>query len=210
MKKQAPRTPVRHRTNEQWSQATSASLRQQARVEFTKRGYADSSLERIARHATVTKGAIYYHFRSKEGLFEAVFRDVQLEMTNRIHAVTSTSTNPVEAVVNGSISFLETAVDDSLRQIALVDGPLVLGWSRWRAIDSEFALGALKDGLRDCVSAGHLRGVDINVLAHLISGAVNEGVFVIAEADNRAAAFAAVSRSVVMLVRRVLVSKGSR
>ena len=209
MNRPGTRKPARRRTNEQWSQATSAELRRHARVEFTKRGYAASSLDRIAAQAKVTKGAIYYHFGSKEGLFEAVFRDVELEMTNRIHAVSAASSNPIEAVINGSISFLETSMDDSLRQIALVDGPLVLGWSRWRAIDAEFGLGALKEGLRVCVSKGYLRGLDLDVMAHLISGAVNEGVFVITDADDRAAAFAAVSRSVEILVRRVLAGKNT-
>jgi AcrR family transcriptional regulator len=199
-----PAPSRRRRTNDEWSRATSAALRRHARVEFSRHGYAASSLERIAEHAKVTKGAIYYHFESKEGLFEAVFRDVELEMTERIHAVAETSPDAVEAIVNGCVSFLATAVDDSLRQIALVDGPLVLGWSRWRAIDAEYGLGALKEGLRVCASVGTLPAADVDVLAHLISGAVNEGVFVIAEAEDRDAAFIAVSRLVARLVRRVL------
>lgn len=203
------RPPRRRRTNVEWSQATSAALRKHARVEFARHGYAASSLERIAEHAKVTKGAIYYHFKSKEGLFEAVFRDVEMEMTQRIHAVADTAADPVESIVNGCLSFLETAVDDRLRQIALVDGPLVLGWTRWRAIDAEYGLGALKEGLRACDGRGELRGVDPDVLAHLISGAVNEAVFVIADADDRRAAFEAVSRSVTILVRRVLGQRGA-
>ncbi|MBM4270175.1 MAG: TetR/AcrR family transcriptional regulator [Deltaproteobacteria bacterium] len=40
---------------------------------FTRHGYAGTSIDRIARAAGVTKGALYYHFRDKEQLlFEAV------------------------------------------------------------------------------------------------------------------------------------------
>src|SRR5215471_7542519 len=40
---------------------------------FARYGYQGTSIERIARHAGVTKGALYYHFRDKEDLlFEAV------------------------------------------------------------------------------------------------------------------------------------------
>lgn len=40
---------------------------------FARFGYQGTSIERIARHAGVTKGALYYHFRDKEDLlFEAV------------------------------------------------------------------------------------------------------------------------------------------
>ena len=40
---------------------------------FARFGYQGTSIDRIARHAGVTKGALYYHFRDKEEiLFEAV------------------------------------------------------------------------------------------------------------------------------------------
>jgi len=40
---------------------------------FARYGYAGTSIDRIARAAGVTKGALYYHFRDKEHLlFEAV------------------------------------------------------------------------------------------------------------------------------------------
>jgi AcrR family transcriptional regulator len=40
---------------------------------FARFGYQGTSIDRIARHAGVTKGALYYHFRDKdELLFEAV------------------------------------------------------------------------------------------------------------------------------------------
>src|SRR4029450_13669800 len=40
---------------------------------FARFGYQGTSIDRIARAAGVTKGAIYYHFRDKEQLlFEAV------------------------------------------------------------------------------------------------------------------------------------------
>jgi len=40
---------------------------------FARFGYQGTSIDRIARHAGVTKGALYYHFKDKEELlFEAV------------------------------------------------------------------------------------------------------------------------------------------
>src|SRR5713226_2073008 len=40
---------------------------------FARLGYQGTSIDRIARAAGVTKGAVYYHFRDKEELlFEAV------------------------------------------------------------------------------------------------------------------------------------------
>lgn len=42
---------------------------------FARYGYAGTSIDRIARAAGVTKGALYYHFRDKEELLFAVVRE---------------------------------------------------------------------------------------------------------------------------------------
>lgn len=40
---------------------------------FTERGYADAPTQEIVERAEVTRGALYYHFRDKKALFQAVF-----------------------------------------------------------------------------------------------------------------------------------------
>jgi AcrR family transcriptional regulator len=42
---------------------------------FARYGYAGTSIDRIARDAGVTKGALYYHFRDKEHLLSEVVAD---------------------------------------------------------------------------------------------------------------------------------------
>src|SRR5499426_4926941 len=42
---------------------------------FARFGYQGTSIDRIARAAGVTKGAIYYHFRDKEDLLFAAVKD---------------------------------------------------------------------------------------------------------------------------------------
>lgn len=42
---------------------------------FTRYGYAGTSIDRIARAAGVTKGALYYHFRDKEQLLFAAVKE---------------------------------------------------------------------------------------------------------------------------------------
>jgi AcrR family transcriptional regulator len=54
---------------------------QVARAAFVERGYAAVSMQEIASAAGLTKAAIYYHFRDKQELFEAI---VMAEM-ERLH-----------------------------------------------------------------------------------------------------------------------------
>ena len=50
----------------------SARVLDAARAHFARRGYNGASLREIAAEARVTKPSIYYHFQSKQGLYEAV------------------------------------------------------------------------------------------------------------------------------------------
>ena len=199
-----PRTRKAPRTNEEWSEATIAALIRRARREFAASGYDGASVERIAAEAGLTKGSVYYHFRNKEGLFEAVFRDVERDIVERIERRAGALSDPREAVVAGCEAFLDVAVDDELRQIALSDAPRVLGWSKWRAIDTEFGLGSLKSGLHACKRARAFSRVDMDTLAHLISGALNEAVFLVAESATREEAHATASKNVRWFVRTLL------
>ena len=66
------------------SAATRTTLLKGARELFTERGYADTTTEDIAKRAGVTRGALYYQFYDKFGLFRAVFEDLSLHIAQKI------------------------------------------------------------------------------------------------------------------------------
>jgi AcrR family transcriptional regulator len=129
------------RTNAEWTAATVATLTRHARVEFGSRGYAQALVERICSEAGLTKGALYYHFGSKRGLFEAVIRDVERDIVERIEARADALDDPLDAVLAGSAAFLDVAIDD------------------------EFGVGFLIEGLHGCEAAGLLGDADLEMLA---------------------------------------------
>ena len=63
---------MRRRTQAERRADTRARLMAAARRTFAERGYHASSAERISERAGCTKGALYDHFGSKEGLFLAL------------------------------------------------------------------------------------------------------------------------------------------
>ena len=53
-------------------EATRNALLDAAEAVFLEQGVSRTSLEQIARHAGMTRGALYWHFKDKDALFEAV------------------------------------------------------------------------------------------------------------------------------------------
>ena len=89
------------RTNAAMSEATVAALVSRARAEFGSRGFAAASVERIAADVGLSKGAVYYHFTHKKGLFEAALRACHRDIVGRIETRATASPDGRQAVVDG-------------------------------------------------------------------------------------------------------------
>ena len=72
---------MKRRTQAERRAQTRARLLLAARRTFARHGYHATSLDRVSEHAGCTKGALYDHFGSKEGLFLALLDD---QFTTRI------------------------------------------------------------------------------------------------------------------------------
>jgi len=63
---------------------------------FARLGFQATSIERIAREAGVTKGAVYYHFRDKEELLFAAVTDRIEGFESRVLAATRPHAEPLD------------------------------------------------------------------------------------------------------------------
>jgi len=79
--------------------ATRASILQSAAQVFDDRGYAGSSLDTVAELAGVTKGALYFHFSSKEDLASAVIAEQHRISRNYAEAAMTSSRSTLEAMM---------------------------------------------------------------------------------------------------------------
>jgi TetR/AcrR family transcriptional repressor of mexAB-oprM operon len=60
------------------AEKTRIAILEAAETLFLEKGVAHTSLEHIARHAGVTRGAVYWHFANKADLFNAMLSQVRL------------------------------------------------------------------------------------------------------------------------------------
>ncbi|GHC33434.1 TetR family transcriptional regulator [Aidingimonas halophila] len=67
--------------------ATREALLDAAEDVFFDKGVARTSLEQIARHAGMTRGAVYWHFRNKADLFHALLERVRMPFAELVDEV---------------------------------------------------------------------------------------------------------------------------
>jgi AcrR family transcriptional regulator len=186
------------RSQAERSEATRAALIEAARPLFAEHGYAGVGTEEIVRAAGVTRGALYHHFDGKKRLFEAVYERIEVELAERIAsgALGAGSTAPLEAMRAGAEMFLQACTEPEVQQIALLDGPSVLGWDRWREIGAEHGLGLIEATLQAAIDAGAIAPQPVRPLAHVLMGALDEAGMLVARAEDTEAARAEVSRTI--------------
>jgi AcrR family transcriptional regulator len=163
---------------------TMRKLIQVARTQFAEFGYAQASTETIVRLAGVTRGALYHHFDSKEGLFKSVVADIQREVALRIDVASQSPGQPMEQFIAGCRAFLLACLDPEVQRILLIDGPAVIGWDAWRQMDAENSMRLLEEGVRELVDANQIEVASISAATHLLSGAMNEAVLWIARSPQ--------------------------
>ena len=191
----------RPRTKAEQRDATTAALIAAARELFADRGYADVGTEEIVQHAGVTRGALYHHFKDgKEALFRAVLVQISAETVKQVAAAAASSPTPWEALERGCEAFLDACATPEVQRIVLTDGPAVLGWDVWRAIDTDYGLSVIERALQRASDAGELLPASTNAVAQVLAGALDEAAIVVAGADDPAAARAEMGTT----VRRLL------
>ncbi len=153
---------------------TRAAIVRIAKRLFGDRGFAATTMDDIAAGAKVAKGAVYHHFKTKEAVFEAVFDEASHELVAEVDRVARGETDALAAMAAGTQAYFAACGKGAMEQIILRDGPAVLGWERWRAIDSKHFGGKIPRGLSAAMDSGLIARQPIEPLARLLLGAVTE------------------------------------
>ena len=190
------------RTQAERSESTRGALIAAGRGLFAERGYADVGTEEIVRSAGVTRGALYHHFAGKQQLFEAVYEQIEAELSERIAtgALAGDAESPLEAMRAGAEMFLQACTEPEAQQIVLLDGPSVLGWDRWREIAAEHGLGLIEATVQAAIDAGEIPAQPARPLAHVLMGALDEVAMLVARSADPERTRAEVGRALDTLI----------
>ena len=183
------------------AQATRQRVLATARRLFGEQGFFWTGTNVIVEAAGVgTRGALYHHFADKEALFRAVFEDVETDLGAKA-GVAVTGETWLERLGQALHAFLDASLlDPEVRRIILIDGPAVLGWDVWRAIEAQHGLGAIEYMLNEGARDGSVRVVDAGAMAHLLLSVVDEAALFIAHAPKPRVARAEAGRALATLL----------
>lgn len=178
------------RTQAQRTEATTGALIGAARQLFADKGFAKTSTSDIVAAADVTRGALYHHFTDKADLFRAVYEQVEAEVVERVAqaAFAEERDTPQETALAhlraGAEEFLHACLEPDVHRITLVEAPAVLGWERWKELDTEYGLGLIRLALERAIDAGAVRGVPLDAASHVVLGALTEAALMAARAHD--------------------------
>lgn len=166
------------------AEGTREALLEAARRLFVEKGYFSTSTEEIVASAGVgTRGALYHHFADKRALFVAVIERAEEELlASSVSGVAPAGA--LERLRGGLMGLLEASLTPAVQRILLIDGPAVLGWQEWRALEERYGLGALHALLELAVAEGVLADQPLDALAHILLAVVDEAALFIANAAD--------------------------
>ncbi|MDJ0754641.1 MAG: TetR/AcrR family transcriptional regulator [Ardenticatenaceae bacterium] len=156
------------------AQKTRARILDEAVQICSQGGYEGLSLEQLATQAEVTRGAVYHHFGSKEGLFREVVESQLRKMGEQILAVADGTQNDWEALTAGCRAFIHESQNPAYQRIILIDAPAVLGTQQWQQLDDEYTTRSLVEILEVLQAEDTIDVPDPSAAAQALSGAMNQ------------------------------------
>jgi len=159
---------------QQERQARRRRIQRAAREVFVERGYAKTSIEQIAKQASLSVGAIYLYFRSKEDLYVSLLEDTLQMFDADLTQVRARTEAPARLRAAWSVLTQWAATDvEGTRTLRLVATPGI------KAALSDEVIGAVGGGLArvrehlgaciaDGIHAGTFRAVDAGEVADLL------------------------------------------
>ena len=186
------------------AEATRTALLSVARRHFARTGYAPAEVGRIAAEVGVTTGAVYHHFGSKKGLFQAVAEQIEGEILSAAATAAPDGADPWQRLRVGFDRLVDVCAAVDVQRIIFVEAPQVIGPEAWRAVELRYAYGATRAALEALMAAGLLRPCPIDLVARALLALLGEAAAEVARAPGDAAVRAQVAEMVAAMLDALL------
>jgi AcrR family transcriptional regulator len=179
-------TMTAKRRRVEYAEATKEAIIESGLELFAEKGYLRASLDEVADHARVSKGAVYHHFTNKREVFEAVFTAVSSssisQLIARVPADSDAGGTPLVDLLN---SYFDTCVDRVYYRIVLQEGPVALGWELWRNFVRESIEQPLSSMVKKFAQDPVAASVSSELLLRILTSAIHELALTVVDNPNR-------------------------
>lgn len=164
----SPHAERNRRTGEQRRQKTRLNLINAAIEVIAERGYEAPVIDDFIVAADVSRGSFYNHFKTKEGLIEAVAEHIRAESLRTSDLILKAIADPAERLAWGIRNIVRHA--GSSPQLSM----LLLGETlKATAFDALIRRGPKRD-ISECIAKRRLPYQDTEVAVDLVAGATRE------------------------------------
>ncbi len=152
-----------------------------ARALFTKRGFSNVSMRDICREARVTPPTVYYYFKNKEALFEAVVRETvtMTEFRNLLTNSCKKSNNPSAQIRAFAKTYLSSFPNKLINVGLYLRRSTQLDPVGAKTLMNEFAQieSLLTRVIGNGIKTGEFRETDSRMAAECLLGMMNRFIF---------------------------------
>ncbi|MGE7886482.1 TetR/AcrR family transcriptional regulator [Bacillus cereus] len=187
---------------------TRAKLLSAAREAFGTIGYVNTSMDDFTASVGLTRGAIYHHFGDKKGLLEAVVKEIDMEMDNKLRKVSDEAEGEWEGFVGRCRAYLTMALNPEIQRIVLRDAPAVLGTSYYQSSHSQ-CLVTMAEMLQQLMNACIIEKTDYEALARFINGGLVDLACWIANSEDAEAQLSKALHSLSLILNGLLLEKNA-
>jgi AcrR family transcriptional regulator len=171
----------------EYAEQTRAALLDAAAEAFAQDGFTATSITQIASSARVTKGAVYHHFPDKHHLFAAVLDQYNESAQQQVYdAIGKHPTDPWQAALAGLEATLDVCMDSVAARLIYIEGPVGLGWNRWRDSEEHYTRRNIRLLLQALIDAGVYRDdIPLEAMAQLVTGMITHTGIALADSPTR-------------------------
>jgi AcrR family transcriptional regulator len=146
--------------------STEEKIKKAAIREFGLYGFEGARVDRIAQKAKINKAMIYYHYKGKENLYEAVLSDAIKTVFFRIRESISKDKRPdeqLESVIIEFIDFISTVDQDFVKMMLR---ELSSGGKYFKKLMLPGVIVPVMKIVQEIISSGIKQGIFRDVLPH--------------------------------------------
>lgn len=171
----------------EYAEQTRAAILDAAAEAFAEHGFTATSITQIATAARVTKGAVYHHFPDKQALFEAVFHNCNEAAQQQVYgAVADHAYDPWATALAALSATLDVSLDPVAARLIYVEGPVGLGWRRWRESEDHYTRRNVRRLLEGLIDAGiYSEDIPVDAMTQVVTGMITHAGISLAEVSSR-------------------------